>query len=132
MKIIGLVICLLVMTSGYSQRTYNSTHTIQIPSEITEDIFRTITFSKDNDFILIKSYEDGISIHQQLMVVKSSFEMTRHNGVFQIYDCASPDEIYPTRVIIGSDNPAYIAVIQPSIKTYGGTEIFHLILEVLL
>ena len=127
---IGLLISLLFLTSSWSQTTYNSTHTIHMPSEFTEDITRTITFSKDNDYILIKSFESEDSVHQQLMVVKESFEKITHDGIYQIFECVSADDVFPTRVFIRLYNPEYISVIQPSVKNQG-TETFHLVLEVL-
>lgn len=130
MKTIGVVICLLVMTSSWSQTIYNSTHTIHMPSEIKEDITRTITFSENNEYILIKSNVDQDSVHLQLMVVKRCFEKTQHNGVYQIFDCVSADEIFPTQVFIRLNNPEYISVIQPSPEKHG-IETFHLVLEVL-
>jgi hypothetical protein len=132
MRTIGLVICLLAAISGYSQRVYNSTHTIHMPSHITEDIIRTITFSKNNEYILIKSNVDQESVHLQLMVVKKCSEELFHDGIYQIFECVSADEIYPTRVLIRLNNPEYISVIQPSVIKKHGIETFHLKLEVLL
>lgn len=108
--------------------TYRSSHTIHFPSNLLEDIQRTITISPE--YVLIKSYIHGQHVDDQLLVIKETYETKEGDGVYIIYLCLSPDEIYPSRVIIKKNNPQHITVQQPS-SSSNDSEIFELILEVL-
>lgn len=128
MKILLTAAFLMVVFSSWSQTFYNSNKTIHIPSEITEDILRTVIISENKELILINSFPEIGKIHHQLLVVKSFYEKVEHDGTYMVFDCLSADEIYPSLVYIRVKQPEHIAVIQPSIESET-VEIFHLVLE---
>jgi len=74
MKILLLLAFWILHTSSWSQISYNSNKTIHVSSEITEHIFRKITFSKGKEFILINSFPEFGPEHNQLLVVQNFYK----------------------------------------------------------
>ncbi|MCM4160910.1 hypothetical protein FHG64_17975 [Antarcticibacterium flavum] len=123
----NLVVLLFFFSSiSWGQENYNSTHTIHIPSEIREKIFKTLT--NNQGYILIKSYQGTENVDNQLLVIQSETGDLFNDGKVISYHCESPDEKYQFIVRIKILIPDVIAVIEPA-TDYSIAKVYNLVLE---
>ncbi len=126
MKTILLIILFVFTFNSWGQKVYKSPYSIHHPTQIVENIPRTITITDTQ--ITIESIVNERMIDNQIMIIQTKEVSYNNNTKSDVYHCTSMDGVFPSVVII-EENPGYITVIQPSSKEDQPEE-YRLMLEI--
>ncbi len=126
MKTIFLIILLVSTFNSWGQKVYKSPYSIHQPTQIVENIPRTITITDTQ--ITIESIVNERMTDSQIMIIRNKDVSYDNNTKSDVYHCSSIDGVFPSVVII-EENPGYITVIQPSPKE-DQLEEYRLMLEI--
>jgi hypothetical protein len=123
-----LLIILFVSTvhSSWGQKVYTSPFSVHQTTQIVERIPRTITITDSQ--ITIESIINKRMTDIQIMIIQTKEVSYENNIKSDVYQCTSPDGMYPSTVII-EENPGHITVLQPSLNE-GQMEEYRLMLEI--
>lgn len=126
MKTIFLIILFVSSFNSWGQKIYKSPYSIHQPTQIVENIQRTITISDTQ--ITIESLVNERMTDNQIMIIRTKEVSYVNNKKSDVFHCTSIDGVFPSVVII-EENPEYITVIQPSQKK-DELEEYRLMLEI--
>lgn len=113
MKSLFIIITFFLTYSAFGQETYFSPLTENLKTGEKEIINRTITIQQSA--IIIKTDTDNGYDIQTLKILEKEIENDT-NPSTAIYDCTSPDGVYPTTILIPQKSIiSEILVIQPSL-----------------
>ncbi len=126
MKTIISIILFVFTFNSWGQKVYKSPYSIHHPTQIVENIPRTITISETQ--ITIESMVNERMTDKQIMIIRTKEVSYDNNTKSDVYHCSSIDGVFPSVVII-EENPGFITVIQPSLKD-DQLEEYRLILEI--
>ncbi len=126
MKTILLIILFVFTFNSWGQKVYKSPYSIHQPTQTVENFPRTITITDAQ--ITIESIVNERMTDIQIMIIRTKEVSYDNNTKSDVYQCTSPDGVYPSTVII-EENPGYITVIQPS-QNEDQLEEYRLMLEI--
>lgn len=113
MKSLLIISTFFLTFLGFGQETYFSPLTENLKTGEVERINRTITIQQ-NAIIIKTDTDDGYDI-QTLKILEKEIEKETKPST-AIYDCTSPDGVYPTTILIPQKSIiSEILVIQPSL-----------------
>jgi hypothetical protein len=126
MKTILLIILFSSTFHFWGQKVYTSPFSVHQTTQIVEKIPRTIIITDSQ--ITIESIINERMTDIQIMIIRTKEVSYDNNTKSDVYQCTSPDGVYPSTVII-EENPGYITVIQPSLIA-DQMEEYRLMLEI--